>query len=90
MSTASEPELVKKSFVMPAGRELDSFLRELECLGMRHLKRRREIHLCRLILDRFDDLRTRMPCVDAPQARHGIEDLPTIVRPVVHAAGACQ
>ena len=25
--------------------ELDSFLRELECLGMRHLKRRREIHL---------------------------------------------
>ena len=74
----------------PGRRQLHRLFRQLECLGVGHLERRREVHLGRLLLDGLDDPGPRMSGVHAPETGHAIEDLPPIVRPVVHAAGSRQ
>ena len=90
VSTASEPELVKKTLLMPGGAISTSRLGQFEGLRVAHLERRREVHLGGLVLDRLHDLRPRMAGVHAPQAGHAVEDLAALVVPVVHARGLGQ
>ena len=53
---------------------------------MRHLKGGRIVECLELARDRLGDLAPAVPGVHAPQPGYGIEDLPAILRPVVHAA----
>ena len=67
-----------------------SLLGELERLRMRHVERRREVHLRGLLGDGAHDLRPRVAGVDAPEAGDGVEHLAAFRRPVVHVLGLGQ
>ena len=74
----------EEHLVEAGGSELDELLGELEGLRVRHVERRREVHLGRLRGDRRDDLRPGMACIHAPEAGHRIEHLAALRCPVVH------
>jgi hypothetical protein len=55
-----------------------------------HLEGRGVLHRRNLLADRFADFTAAMTRIHAPQTRDGIEDLPAVGRPVVHALSLCQ
>ncbi len=57
---------------------------------MAHLKRRRIVQFGGLAPNGFDDLRTTVAGVHAPESRGSIEDLTAVVRGVVHSLGLDQ
>jgi hypothetical protein len=63
---------------------------ELERARVSHLERRRVFHRRDLAADRLGDFAAAVAGIDAPQARHCVEDLPAVRRPVMHALGAGQ
>jgi hypothetical protein len=72
------------------GRDLDQPLGQFEGQRVRHVERRGEVEFGRLALDRLDDLRPVVSRVDAPQSGAGIEDLPPVRGPELHARGTGQ
>ncbi len=80
---------IREEHVIEAGRrQLDDAVRELECGGMAELERRRVVECRELLRDGLDDLPPPVPGHHAPESRRAVEDLPAVVRPVVHALGA--
>jgi hypothetical protein len=58
---------------------------ELERGRVPHLEGRRVFHGGDLPAHRLRDLLAAVACVDAPEPRHRVQDLPPVRRPVVHA-----
>ncbi len=77
----------EEHLVETSGGELDQLLGQLERLRVRHVERRREVHLGGLLGDRANDLRPRVSGVDAPQPGDGVEHLSPFRRPVMHPLG---
>jgi hypothetical protein len=80
----------EEHMIEPGRRDLDEPLGELECERMSHLKRWRVVERCELTCDRIIDLAPIVSGIHAPQSRDGIENAPTVVRPVVHAVCTCE
>jgi hypothetical protein len=75
----------EEDLVHAGWRDLRHPVGEFERLRMRHLERRREVHLGRLVLDRLHDPRPCMAGIHAPQPGDAVEDLAALVVPIVHA-----
>ena len=71
----------------PLGRDLRQPVGQFEGARIAHLKSRVVVQLRRLLLDRRHDVRMAVPRVAAPQPRHAVEQLPPVVRRVIHALG---
>jgi hypothetical protein len=54
---------------------------------MPHLKGRRIVELPNLLSDRFNNFRTGMASIAAPEASGPVEDGATVIRPVMHVLG---
>jgi hypothetical protein len=78
----------EEGVIEPARGDPHQLVRELERGRMPHLERRREVERLELACYRLSDLAPSVPGVDAPQPRHGVENLAPLGGPVLHAARA--
>ena len=77
----------EKNVVDPRRQDFHERVGQFECCRVPHLEWRRVFHLRNLRADGCRDLLAAMPRIDAPEARHAVQDLPAIRGPVVHARG---
>jgi hypothetical protein len=76
--------------VETGGGDLRERVGELERHRMAHLEGGCEVERFQLLRYRFGDLAPPVARVDAPEARHRIQDLPAVRRPVMHAGGLAE
>jgi hypothetical protein len=76
----------EEGMIESARGDLHQLVRELERGRMRHLEGGCEVECLELARNCLSDLTTAVSGVHAPQPRNGVEDLPALRRPVVHAA----
>ena len=84
------PGIGEEDLVHASRGDLRQPVGQFEGLGVRHLERRRKVHLAGLLLDGLHDARAAVAGVHAPQAGGGVQHLPAAVVPVMHALSASQ
>jgi hypothetical protein len=68
----------EENMVEARRRDLRNAPRQFERRRMAHLERGDEVQPFGLCLDGIDDSTLAMPCVDAPQPRHRVENAPAV------------
>jgi hypothetical protein len=76
VSTASEPELVKKTRVIPSGAIAATRSARVRVAGIAELECGRVVEGLRLARDRLDDPGVSVPARRAPQAGQAVEQAP--------------
>ena len=69
------------------GRDVDDPVRQLKGHRVAHLEGGGIVQFRRLLLDRFDDFRTAVTGVAAPQACGAVQHLPPVAGGVMHVLG---
>ena len=87
VSTASDPELVKKTMVEIARSQSGDATGELEGLGVAELERGAEVEGRRLLLDRGDDRRADVAGVAAPESGGAVQNAASGGVDVMHVLG---
>ncbi len=79
---------VAEEHVVQSGRgEGRHAVRQFVGAGVAHVERRGVVHRLKLTCHRFGDFTPPVTGVDAPQARHRVENLTTVATPIVHTGG---